>query len=129
MNNKNKKLSISKIVLSSVLAYLLCFLVIFSCSALIKKSGSIPCDALSAITTCAISLSTIIATFGVCLMSKSNGLITGLVSGAVIFLVMIIIGLALGNKTDTAALLAKGAAIIAAGGIGGVLGVNKKSKV
>ncbi|MCR5636032.1 MAG: TIGR04086 family membrane protein [Clostridiales bacterium] len=129
MNNKNKKLSFSKIILSAVLAYLLCFLVIFACAALIKKTGSIPGDALSAITTCAISFSTIIATFGVCLISKSNGLITGIVSGAVIFLIMILIGLALGNKTDAPALLAKGAAIIAAGGIGGVLGVNKKSKV
>lgn len=59
---------------------------------------------------------------------KANGLIYGMLSGLLLFLIILISGVALSGENLTLLTLIKFFLMIISGGIGGVLGVNKRYK-
>ena len=126
MSNKPLKISVAKIAAGAVISVLLCLLLLLGATAVTVNSGSVPYDLMPFITTAILSVSSFFGAFAVCAASKSNGLITGAGAGVILLLCLLIAGALLGG--DAPSLITKGAAAVAAGGIGGILGVNKKSR-
>ncbi len=93
------------------------------------KMGTLPKGIIPVLTTVIGCVSVFLGGFFSALYQKENGLLLGLLSGAV-FAVVILLAASLIFKNEfTVGSVGKLAAVLIAGSLGGILGVNRKSKV
>ncbi len=98
-------------------------------SLIIAKMGVLPKNTVTVLTTAAGCLAVFLGGFFASVCAKENGIIFGILSGVVLVLVIALISLfTFQNELDFSS-IGKIAAIILSGSIGGILGVNRKSKV
>lgn len=128
---KNKSETIYKkllksVIIGSIIGIVVCLLLISITSFLLTKGGVLPLDYITLITTIIACVSVFMGVYIAVRISKSNGLVTGGSVGFVLFLILFIFGVILGNKTNLTDTLTKAAAMIVSGCISGIMGVNKR---
>lgn len=125
----NKRLT-AKAVLFGVLTSLLISIILMCCvSAFILTNGLLPSELTNIITLTALGAGTFVGGITSSRITKSAGLITGLITGFSVFLIITIIGLCKSDDTITYLTFIRLAATVILGGIGGIIGVNKKEKI
>lgn len=123
-------MKIAKTVLLSVGVMSVTSAVLLSVLALIfGKSGSLPKGAVPVITTLIGCIAVFLGGFLSSLYMKEKGILVGLASGGVFLLVVVLVSLFYYENALGIASIGKAAAIFLSGAIGGILGVNRKSKV
>lgn len=125
----NKKLT-AKAVLFGVLASLLISIILMCCvSVFILTNGLLPTQMTNIITLSSLGAGTFVGGIVSSRITKSAGLITGLITGFALFLIITIIGLCKSSDTITYLTFIRLAITVILGGIGGIIGVNKKDKI
>lgn len=125
----NKKLT-AKAVLFGVLASLLISIILMCCvSVFILTNGLLPTQMTNIITLSSLGAGTFVGGIVSSRITKSAGLITGLITGFAVFLIITIIGLCKSSDTITYLTFIRLAITVILGGIGGIIGVNKKDKI
>lgn len=125
----NKKLT-AKAVLFGVLASLLISIILMCCvSVFILTNGLLPTQMTNIITLSSLGAGTFVGGIISSRITKSAGLITGLITGFAVFLIITIIGLCKSSDTITYLTFIRLAITVILGGIGGIIGVNKKDKI
>ncbi len=110
-----------------ILFILLCFstLTLFMCiTAFVIYHINFTYDTLYPVTTIILCLSAFIDGFIISKIVKENGLILGVLAGAVICIIVIITSVYMGNFQITENLLTKIIATILSGALAGIIGVN-----
>lgn len=125
----NKKLTV-KAILFGVLISLLISIILMCCvSAFILTNGLLPSELTNIITISTLGAGTIVGGAVASRITKSAGLITGLITGFTVFLLVTIIGLCKSSDSITYLTFIRLAVTVIFGGIGGIIGVNKKEKI
>lgn len=125
----DKRLLIKAVLFSSVCGLLAS--VIFMCvlAAVMLSSGVIPSDILNYCSAAIAGIASLIAGITAARITKCNGLVTGALTGLCIFIVITITALTTDSGPVSALTLIKLILCVLGGGIGGVIGVNKKEKI
>ena len=117
------------IVIGAAAGLCVCALLLCAASALIVKIGTLPVDLLPVITTVIGALGAFSGGYLSLSLYRKRGLITGILTGGLMFLSVLITSFITGNPDDLAGSLIKCGVFMLAGSIGGVMRVNKKEKV
>jgi len=96
-------------------------------AALLFRSVDVPPDAAAPVAVSAAAISAFLSGLIAARVAGSRGLLTGGACGLLLFLVLLLLGLARGG-VDSGYAVVKLAALTLAGAIGGVLGVNRKRR-
>ena len=125
----NKKLT-AKAVLFGILTSLLISIILMCCvSAFILTNGLLPTQMTNIITLLSLGAGIFAGGIVSSRITKSAGLITGLITGFSVFLLITIIGLCKSSDTITYLTFVRLAVTVILGGIGGIIGVNKKDRI
>lgn len=125
----NKKITV-KAVLFGILTSLLISIILMCCvSAFILTNGLLPSELTNIITLATLGAGTLVGGIISSRITKSAGLITGLITGFAVFLLVTLIGLCKSSDTITYLTFIRLAITVVLGGIGGIIGVNKKDKI
>lgn len=117
------------IIFGVIIGAALCALLLAIFSVLFSKAGFLPTEYLWIFVTAILALSGFAGGYVSSAIYKSKGLLTGLITGAVLFLA-VAAGTFLNESSDpNELLLYKALALIVCGAIGGIIGVNKKEKI
>lgn len=127
-------MSDKKLVLKAVLFGTVCGLlvtVIFTCilSVIILTSGLLPVDITNYVMVALLSMGAFVGGFIATKITKSAGLVIGLITGFVIFMLITIFGLIKSNDSITMLTLIKLVAALILGGLGGIAGLRKKERI
>ncbi len=125
----NKRLTVKAVIFGSLCSMLIAVVLMCVLSAVILTSGLLPSQLTSIITIVLLSLGTFAGGFIAARITKQAGLITGLLTGICVFFVVTAISLTVSNDSVTYFTLIKLAATVAASGLGGIIGVNRKEKL
>ena len=125
----DKKLMLKAIILGTVCGLLVT--VIFMCilSVVMLTSGLLPTDITNYIMVAILSMGAFFGGFIATKITKSAGLVMGLITGFTIFMLVAIFGLIKNNDAVTLLTLIKLVATLIFGGIGGILGLQKKERI
>ncbi|MEG0899718.1 MAG: TIGR04086 family membrane protein [Oscillospiraceae bacterium] len=126
-NNSISKFGYFKIIMFSSIIGLIVIYFGFMISHIIMKTAGIPLRAVEPIVIVIGVLGAFVSGYLASSILKKNGMFAGAVCGVVIFIIMTISNLAVGNKISMLILI-KFIAIILAAIIGGIMGVNKRKK-
>lgn len=95
----------------------------------VSKTGALPRGSLLLLTTILTALASFAGGLFLSLLFKEKGLLLGLLCGAVLSLGIALVSVLAYGNDFTAASVAKLLAILTAGAIGGILGVNRRKKI
>lgn len=119
-----------KAILLSIGIIAIASAVLLAVSALILgKMKTLPKGAVPILTTVLGSLAVFLGGFAASCYAKEKGVLLGAASGLIFSLCIALISVLLFKNDFTLASVGKFAAILLSGSIGGILGVNRKSKV
>lgn len=124
-NSKNSVLSIIKKFMLSLLIGLISVAIMFSAVYVVMNFVDISYDSVENISLIMGVLATIISGYSSGRLFKEKGLLYGIISGLLMFLFFLIGGILYKNDI-TIKILYKALIFAFSGGIGGILGVNKK---
>lgn len=102
----------------------LCCTLIFLLAALLIRSVNIPRGIIKPLAVTAAGIGAFAAGLTAALLSKRRGLAIGALCGLWLFLIILLTGCVRTGSVNGTYTLIKGAVLIAAGAVGGVLGVN-----
>lgn len=125
----NNKLSIKSIMTGAAASVIILALLLFVFSGILLFIPKTPYEALSYIMLAAYAVAALIGAYIAAAISGSNGLITGLCSSAVLFIILLIIGFASGSGSVSILTVFKLISILIPGAIGGIKGVNRKERI
>lgn len=124
------KKRLAKAIFIGVLTSALCEIILMSLfSVLIITSGLLPADVTDYIMIAATAVSVFFGGFICAKINKSSGLICGLLTAAIGFAIITLIGLLQSEAVLTILSLIRLIAMLLCGCAGGILGVNQKEKV
>ena len=107
----------------------ICALLLCLSALILNMTSAIPYPALDYIMLAFQAVSVFIGSYIAAAIIKSRGLIIGLITGALIYLVITILGFSSGNGNIGLLTLIRAAALLLLGAIGGIKGVNKKERI
>ncbi|WP_099205774.1 TIGR04086 family membrane protein [Scatolibacter rhodanostii] len=113
------------VAIMSVISLCLLFIV----AVILAKAGTLAGDFVNLLTTIIACASAFLGAFFVSTRVKEQGAFYGLSAAAVFSLIMILVSLLVYHNSMSFASVWKIAAILLSGSLGGILGVNRKSKV
>ena len=125
----DKKLAVKAILFGMVCGLLITVILMCLFSVVIITSGLLPTNITNYIIVALLSIGIL---FGSCIatkITKSAGLIIGLIVGLSIFMLITLIGLVQSNDTITTLTLIKFIASLISGALGGIIGLRKKEKI
>ena len=125
-NNLTK--AVKAILSSTIMGTFFSILTLVISSFLFVKSQNISATVITPLTMFAIALGAFISGYITARIIKSNGLFWGMIAGFVMFSVVFIAGLMISNGEISTLVLVKLTLMLLMGAIGGIAGVNKKSK-
>ncbi len=125
----DRKLLIKASLFSAMCSILIT--IILSCifAVVMLTTGLLPEYILPFATVAMLAAGTFLGGFISARITKSAGLITGLVTGFIIFFLVTVVGIVRSNDSVTIVTLVRFIATMLAGGLGGIVGVNKKEKL
>lgn len=125
----DKKLAVKATLFGVVCGLLLTVVLMCLFAVIIITSGLLPTDITNYIMIAILSIGIL---FGSCVatkITKSAGLIIGLIVGFSIFILITVFGLFKNNDTITTITLIKLVASLISGALGGIIGLRKKEKI
>lgn len=125
----NKKTTFKAVTFGIITSLLISIILICCVSAFILTNGLLPTELTNIITLAVLSAGTFVGGIVSSRITKSAGLITGLITGFAVFLVITVIGLCRSSDTVTYMTFVRLAVTLVLGGIGGIIGVNKQDKI
>lgn len=125
-NNLTK--AVKAILSGTIMGTFFSILTLVISSFLFVKSQNISATVITPLTMFAITLGAFISGYITARIIKSNGLFWGMIAGFVMFSVVFIAGLMISNGEISTLVLVKLTLMLLMGAIGGIAGVNKKSK-
>ena len=120
---------IKAVILSAGLMLFISALLLAVLSFIFAKTASLPKDSLPVLTTVAASVAVFLGSFFSTLYLREKGILFGILSGVIFALCAGVVSFLVFQNNFTAAGAGKAAAVLIAGALGGILGVNRKSKV
>ncbi len=125
----DKRLLVKAVVFGSVCGLLVTVILLCIFSAVIMTSGLLPSEITNYITVGIVSLGALAGGVITSRITKSAGLIVGLITGFFIFMLITVIGVIKSDDSFTVLTLIRLISLIIAGGIGGILGLRKKERI
>lgn len=125
----DKKLTVKAVLFGTVCGLLITIILLCILSAVVLTSGLLPEELTNIITVILLGMGVFCGGFISSRITKSAGLIVGLITGFTVFLLVTIIGLTRSNESVTYITLIRLIATLIAGALGGIIGVNKKEKI
>ncbi len=125
----DKRLLVKAVVFGSVCGLLVTVILLCVFSAIIMTSGLLPSEITNYITVGIISLGAFAGGVITSRITKSAGLIVGLITGFFMFMLITVIGMIKSDDSVTVLTLIRLISLIIAGGIGGILGLRKKERI
>ncbi len=126
--NDNKSTTIKAILLGTVIGVLLFFILIALFSFIFLKSGSLPYDFITIISLMIGSIGAFFSGYLSVRILREKGLLYGCIAGFILFFLIYIIGAIAYQEVASIKTLLRCLVMVLAGSIGGVIGVNKKSR-
>ena len=125
----DKRLLVKAVVFGSVCGLLVTVILLCIFSAVIMTSGLLPSEITNYITVGIVSLGAFAGGVITSRITKSAGLIVGLITGFFIFMLITVIGVIKSDDSFTVLTLIRLISLIIAGGIGGILRKRKKERI
>lgn len=125
----DKKLLAKAVLFSSVCGILLLVILMCLFAAVMMSSGVISADILDYCTVGMVGAATLMSGIISSRITGSAGLVVGSLTGFFIFLIITSVALIFNGEPVSIITLLKLTAAVFAGGIGGIIGVNKKEKI
>lgn len=125
----DKRLLAKAVLFSSVCGILVLVILMCLLAAVMMSSGVISADILDYCTVGMVGVATLMSGIISSRITGSAGLVVGSLTGLFIFLVITSVALIFNGEPVSIITLLKLMAAVFAGGIGGIIGVNKKEKI
>lgn len=125
----DKRLLAKAVLFSSVCGILVLVILMCLLAAVMMSSGVISADILDYCTVGMVGVATLMSGIISSRITGSAGLVVGSLTGLFIFLVITSVALIFNGESVSIITLLKFMAAVFAGGIGGIIGVNKKEKI
>ncbi len=125
----DKKIMIKAAVFSAVCSLLITIILNCLIAAVMLSIGLLPDYILNCATITTLGIGTLLGGFISARITKSAGMINGVITGFLVFLLITLIGVAKSNDSFTMISLVKLIVCIACAGFGGIIGVNKKERI
>lgn len=125
----DKKLLMKAVLFGTVCGLLVAVILTCLFTAVVMTCGLLPADLTNYVTVSLLALGTFAGGFITSRITKSAGLTAGLLTGFAIFLLITITGMIKSNDSITALTLVRLGATLAAGGLGGILGLRRKERI
>lgn len=125
----DKKLMAKAVFIGSASSLLICITFICLMSVVILTSGLLPIAITNIITIILLGIGTFFGGFISSKITGSSGMIVGLITGAVVFLIVTAVGLIMNNDSITILTLIRFFSTLILGGFGGIIGVNQREKI
>lgn len=127
-NESGKIHRIAMPVIAGMLVGIVVSLLMLLVFSIVMTMNDVPQGAISTLAAVSVALGCLAAGIISAKLHMSSGLVTGAVTGFLLYLVLMLVGLVAHGASPTASVLIKFAVSIVSGGIGGVIGVNFKKK-
>ncbi len=128
--DKSKSNNISKSIKASIVGIILgsivCILFLMLFSFLFVRAETLPMKFIEPIVIVISSLGTFVSGYITSKIIKKNGMMYGMISGFLMFVILFISGLIVCGDSITTVILVKCTAMLLAGAVGGIFGVNSK---
>lgn len=124
----DKKLLAKAVMFGTVCGLLAAVILTCIFTVVLMTCGLLPAELTNYVTVCLLSLGTLFGGFITSKITKSAGLIAGLLTGTAIFLLVTATGMLKSNESITMLTLIRLGATLIAGGAGGILGLRKKKE-
>lgn len=125
----DKKLLIKAVLFGTVCGLLVTVILICILSAIVMTSGLLPTKLTNYITLALLALGAFSGGFITSRITKSAGLVVGLITGFAIFILITVIGLTKSDDPVSLLTLIRLVALLVAGGIGGIVGLKRKERI
>lgn len=126
---QNKKLVVKAVLFGILCAMLISIAILCVFSAVVLSSGLLPSELTNIITIAALAVGTFAGGFIAARITKSAGLIVGLITGFTVFMIITVIGLIKSTESMTHLTIVRFVSTLITGAIGGIIGVNKRDKL
>ena len=127
-SESNLSKAVKAVLLGTIIGTFFSILMLVISSFLFVKSQNIPASVITPTTMFIIALSTFISGYVSARILKNNGLFWGMIAGFMMFSVVFIAGLMTFGGEISTLVLVKLTLMLLMGAIGGIAGVNKKTK-
>lgn len=117
------------ILLSTVIMVISCAALLALLALIFSKTGTLPKNIIPVLITGVCALSAFLGGLAASWCSREKGILFGLIAGGIFSIVVIFVSVVIFQSSFSAASAVRVAAIILSGCIGGILGVNRKTKV
>ncbi len=124
----DKKL-IKSLIFGILSATIAITLLIIIASFVFQMTDKLPKEAINVVNLAILSLGGLLGGYIAARFNKSSGLITGLLTGFIIFIIILLAGLSRSVESLTIFTLYKLLALIVFSTLGGIIGVNKQKKI
>lgn len=130
-NGKNQEIIriVRALILGIAVGAAVCAAFLSLAAMALVKAGTLPIEALPLLTTAIGAIGSFFAGYFTVTAYKKRGLLLGCIAGALLFFIVFVTGVTHSNNGDLINTLTKCIIFTVAGGIGGVVRVNKKTKV
>ena len=125
---KNNSLYIKGILVGAIICITVIIMLLMLCAFFITQLGSIPTDAINIVVSAINGIGVFCGSFIALRIIKFKGIIFGAILGLIFFVLIFIAGLISSTETISLNTLIKLIVCVICGGIGGILGVNRKEK-
>ena len=119
---------VKAIVVGDIIGTLICIALTVIASFLFVKSKHIPQAMLTPLTIAIAAIGAFIGSYVTVRISKINGMLYGMASGFILFVILFISSLIIAREPLTMMTAIKAILLVLVGAIGGIIGVNKRSK-
>lgn len=126
---KNKTTYIKGLIFGAIISCLTITVLLIILSFVLTQTGNVPTDILNIIIFILDGIGVFCGSYIALRIIKSGGLVWGVISGFVLFLIIFIAGLVSSTETLSVNTFFKLLISVICGALGGVIGVNKKKKV
>lgn len=125
----DKKLLIKAVLFGTVCGLLVTVILVCILSAIVMTSGLLPTELTNYITLALLALGAFSGGFITSRITKSAGLVAGLITGFSIFILITITGLTKSDDPVSLLTLIRLIALLVAGGVGGIVGLKRKERI
>ena len=125
----DKKLLIKAVLFGTVCGLLVTVILVCILSAIVMTSGLLPTELTNYITLALLALGAFSGGFITSRITKSAGLVVGLITGLAIFILITATGLTRSDDPVSLLTLTRLVALLVAGGVGGIAGLKRKERI
>ena len=125
----DKKLLIKAVLFGTVCGLLVTVILVCILSAIVMTSGLLPTELTNYITLALLALGAFSGGFITSRITKSAGLVAGLITGFSIFILITITGLTKSDDPVSLLTLIRLVALLVSGGVGGIVGLKRKERI